>query len=430
MQSRHSDMVTLRDYMEGGSKDPITVSALAKIVSGILDSDDRLRGISVIGEVSNWGVRKNKFEGMNAYFDIKDKDAKIRCVYFGYKGKSDDFKDGNTVVVTGDVQAYIKNSVYQLRVRKIALKTDRGELYRQYLELKEKLAAQGLFDMRLKKQLPKFPRTIGIVTSQSADALQDIRNTIRRRYPFVRLILSPTKVQGQGVGREIRSAIQALNDFSEKDENGGVDIIIVARGGGSFEDLYCFNEEEAVRGVFESRIPIVTGIGHETDRSLCDEAADVVAETPTGAAEKSVPNIDDLRAQIEEYYNHARIATERHIRLRAETIDKMTKTDRDRALRNMLDTRTQNVDEISLSLYNGVRDLMGTKINSLDNYERLISSLNPSSIMKKGYSALVKDGKLVRSVGDLKRGDEVSIKMWDGSASASIEDIDKGDVDG
>lgn len=269
---------------------PITVAELTATIRGLLENDPRLQEVRVQGEVSNM---KRAASG-HLYFTLKDGKAALACVMWRSKAQSLHTapKEGDSVIAAGRIAVYEPQGAYQLsvdRLRPVGV----GDLYAQFERLKLALEAEGLFDASRKRQMPSFPRTIGVVTSADAAAFQDVRNVLARRFPLARVILSPTLVQGADAPPQIVRALLRLNGRDD------IDVILVCRGGGSIEDLWAFNDERVARAIAASRQPVISGVGHETDFTICDFVADLRAPTPSAAAEMLTPDFADLRASVE-----------------------------------------------------------------------------------------------------------------------------------
>lgn len=283
---------------------PITVTELNKYVKSKFAEDEALQNVYVKGEISNF---KNHYTG-HLYFTLKDENSLIKCIMFKSFAERLKFvpKDGTKVVVFGTVAVYERDGVYQIYVK--AMKEDGlGDLYTAYNELKAKLEKEGLFDKKYKKSIPFMPEKIGVLTSKTGSVIRDIINVSTRRNPNVYLRLYPVPVQGTGAGEKIASAIRVMN------EKKLADVLIIARGGGSLEDLWPFNEECVARAIFESELPIISAVGHETDFTIADFVADLRAPTPSAAAELAVPEINKIEETIRNYQNRYRTALKKKV---------------------------------------------------------------------------------------------------------------------
>ena len=284
----------------------ISVTELNKYIKDKFEEDEMLNNILVKGEISNF---KHHYTG-HMYFTLKDENSLIKCVMFKTYTPNLNFipKDGMQVKVLGTVSVFERDGVYQIYCK--AMQQDGlGDLYRIYTELKEKLSKEGLFDDKYKKPIPYMPKCIGVLTSNTGSVIRDIINVSTRRNPNVYIKLLPVPVQGQGAARKITEAIKIMN------ENRLCDVIILARGGGSLEDLWPFNEEIVARAIFDSKIPIVSAVGHETDFTISDFVADLRAPTPSAAAELVIPNVKDILLKLKEYESRQKIALNRKIQI-------------------------------------------------------------------------------------------------------------------
>lgn len=391
----------------------LTVSALTGYLRGLFLSDEMLQDLWVFGEVSNL----SRPSSGHLYFTLKDASAALRCVMWRSVVQSLKWlpKDGEAIEAHGSIDIYQAGGQYQLYADVIR-PAGEGALYQEFLRLKDRLESEGLFDPERKKPIPQWPKRIGIVTSPSGAALRDMLNTIRRRYPLAQVILSPAPVQGVEAPPQIIAALDALVKIARPE------VILLARGGGSIEDLWAFNDERLARAIAACPIPVVTGVGHETDFTIADFTADLRAPTPTAAAELVTPNKPDLYARL------AELALRLIRGLQSVTSTKRSEllnlTDRILRLSPLSRVRSdlQRVDELAHRIRVGLVhqiQLHQTRLRGLQ--ERLIG-LNPASILNRGY-AIVKgmDGKIVRSIKQVIQGDEVDIKVIDGQIHARTE---------
>ena len=271
---------------------PISVTDLNKYIKEKIDNDENLNNVLVKGEISNF---KHHYTG-HMYFTLKDENSLIKCIMFKTYTANLNFvpKDGMKVNILGTVSVFERDGVYQIYCK--AMKEDGiGDLYKAYEELKNKLEAKGLFDKKYKKEIPKMPKSVGVLTSDTGSVIRDIINVSTRRNPNCYIKLFPVPVQGKGAGEKIAEAIKIMNKYKP------VDVIILARGGGSLEDLWPFNEEVVANAIFESEIPIISAVGHETDFTISDFVSDLRAPTPSAAAELAIPNISDVKLSLENY---------------------------------------------------------------------------------------------------------------------------------
>ncbi|MCJ7625754.1 MAG: exodeoxyribonuclease VII large subunit [Anaerolineaceae bacterium] len=394
----------------------IEVSELTRYLRQLLESDEILQNVWVRGEISNLSLPRSG----HVYFTLKDQDAALRCVIWRPNAitilRRIRLQDGLQIVAHGGVGVYEKSGQYQLYIDAVQ-SAGEGVLYQEFMRLKAALDAEGLFDESRKRPLPEQPRSIGIVTSPTGAALQDILNTLSSRYPLARVILSPTAVQGDAAPPEIVTAIEILNRRVKPD------VIILARGGGSLEDLWAFNDERVVRAVVASRAPVVTGVGHETDFTLVDFAADARAPTPTGAAMMATPDIAEIAANLawlrlrlldgyREKADYLQVELD-EIRLRLRHLSP------DWRIKNSL----QRLDELSERVFRACQNRIQLLHVSSTGLQNRLAALNPESVLKRGY-AIVKrsDGSVVSSTSQVRPGVQVHVRVSDGKFSARVDD--------
>lgn len=394
------------------------VKEASKYISNILRRDSLLSNISIEGEVSNF-----KKSGGHLYFSIKDDEAMLKCVVFRSVpiSKTLNLKDGQKIVVTGTVSTYEKGSYYQI-VCKSVEEVGRGDLFEKFLLLKEKLQKEGLFDLKFKKPISKFPKNIGVVTAKGGAAIRDIVNTLKRRYKIANIYLYPAKVQGIGASDEILKGVKYLDSLDF------IDTIIVGRGGGSFEDLNSFNDENLVRAIFSCKKPIISAVGHEVDTMLTDFVADKRAATPTAGAELSSVSID----QINDFLSNCQIKMTKYIKekISAEKIelDHFKKeleyynpTNKINSFKENLEKLKKSLDEKIISVFNYNKQLLNFKKQSLE-------IANPKSVLKRGYSIVYdKDDKIINSVKNIKVNDCLKINVFDGKIVSDVKEIIDGD---
>ena len=390
---------------------PITVEELNKYIKRKIDDDEVLNNVYVKGEISNF---KPHYSG-HMYFTLKDEKSLIKCVMFKSYTPHLSFmpKDGMKVCVLGSVSVFERDGVYQIYAK--AMKEDgMGSLFEAYEKLKSQLEEEGLFDEEHKKPIPMFPKTIGVLTASTGAVIRDIINVSTRRNPNVRIRLIPVQVQGDGAKEQIVAGIKRFN--KEK----LADVIILGRGGGSLEDLWAFNEEVVARAIYESKIPIISAVGHETDYSISDFVADLRAPTPSAAAELAVPNIEDVKYTIDLYQNRYKVALKKKVEIMRLRFDKCMNQ---RVFKEPL----IKINERALNLDASIKDISNKISKKLEleksNYSKIIlkiDTLSPMKTLARGYSITEKDGKMVKSANDLKTGDVVTLKFADDSKEATI----------
>jgi exodeoxyribonuclease VII large subunit len=383
-----------------------SVTELTRYLRELLESDANLQDLWVQGEVSNF----SRPASGHVYFTLKDKEASLRCVMWRNAVARQDLlpRDGDAVEVHGAISVYEVAGQYQLYADLIR-PAGEGTLYQEFLRLKARLEAEGLFEPARKRPIPKWPHRIGIVTSPTGAALRDMLNTLRRRYPLVEVILAPTPVQGDEAPSGIVAAIQALN------EDISPDVILVARGGGSIEDLWAFNDEQVARAIVASAAPIITGVGHETDFTIADFAADLRAPTPTAAAELATPNRDDLSVAIADLAERlGRISQAVLASRRWELNDRQNRL-RFQSPQSRLRTDRQRLDDFARRAETTVLHSLQLHRTRLSGLEQRLVSLNPLAVLGRGFAIVSHpDGSVVRSVTQVQAGDALNVRVSDG----------------
>jgi exodeoxyribonuclease VII large subunit len=415
---------------EAGEPRCWSVFQLTTFIKNLLEGEDTLSAIRVKGEISNY----KRFPSGHAYFDLKDAVSLIRCVMFKRSCDRLSFEpeNGMQVVLSGRVSVYEKSGYYQIQVEEMR-REGLGDLYAAYLKLKEKLASEGLFAVERKRKLPFLPRLVGIVTSPQAAALRDMLSIIGRRNDAVRIVISPALVQGKEAPPTLIRALRLLNRL------GGVDVIIIGRGGGSFEDLNCFNDEALAREIAASGVPVISAVGHETDHTVADLVADARASTPSQAAQMVVQDKSQLLGRLEDL--RERLINGLMARFRKEKTNLDSLLSR-RALKHpleILERRQQETDHLNQRMKGAVDRLVRVQRERLQSYTparigtaalhclgrmnlRLsvlggkLDALSPLKVLDRGYSLCLRgcDGGIVRSVRDATPGDELEVMLSDG----------------
>ncbi len=392
-----------------------TVSELTQYLRGLFATADELQDLWVTGEVSN----ATRSSAGHFYFTLKDNTASIRCVMWRQQFTSQHYlpKDGELLQVHGYIDIYPPNGVYQLYADRFS-PLGAGLLFQEFIRLKNKLEKEGLFNPENKRSIPTHPKRIGIVTSLAAAALQDILNTLRRRYPLAEVIVAPALVQGEDAPASLIRALLVL------DQQIKPDVIILARGGGSIEDLWAFNDEQLVRVIASLETPIVTGIGHETDFTLADFASDLRAPTPTAAAELITPNINDLRASLVTQLQRLLQATQLQLYQMKQTYQTTHHRFELISPLNRIQIFRQRLDEIHHLLIINTQHTIGQKENDLQSLAGRLSALNPQNILEHGFAILQSsEGELIHSINQVHLGETIGITLADGNFDASVENI-------
>ena len=391
---------------------PITVTDLNKYIKSKIDSDEMLNNVLVKGEISNF---KNHYTG-HMYFTLKDENSLIKCVMFKTYTTHLSFmpKDGMKVIILGSVSVFERDGVYQVYAK--AMKQDGlGSLYEAYEKLKAKLSGEGLFDESHKKKIPFMPKTIGVLTSNTGAVIRDIINVSTRRNPNVHIRLYPVPVQGAGAAEKIAEGIEFMN------KNNLADVLIIGRGGGSLEDLWPFNEEVVARAIYNSKIPIISAVGHETDFTIADFVADLRAPTPSAAAELAVANIDDVKSTLFLYNTRYKNALKKKLQLMRLSYEKCM-------ARQAFKNPTQKINEQYMVIDMKVK-AMQNKIQLKLKEERTkfikqvskLDTLSPLKTLARGYSIVTdSSNKIIKSVKDLKEDQNINIRLADGEKQAKV----------
>ena len=389
----------------------VTVTQLNKYLKDRFNEDENLNAVLVKGEISNF---KNHYTG-HLYFTLKDENSLIKCIMFKSYAEKLQFKpkDGMKVMVFGSVSVFERDGVYQIYCKSM-LEDGMGDLHEKFEQLKAKLEAEGLFSQSHKKTIPMYPKIIGVLTSQTGAVIRDIINVSSRRNPNVYIRLLPVPVQGPGAAEQIASKIKLMN------EKKLADVLIVGRGGGSLEDLWPFNEEIVARAIYESEIPIISAVGHETDFTIADFVADLRAPTPSAAAELAVPDIYELKQKIQNYQNRYKEALKKKIEVMKLKFEKIMKS-------RVFTDHTRKIIDNSIILDDYIKRLekaiTETQKHKKNKYNELIAKLDALSPLKtliRGYSIVEKEGKIIKSAKQVNKLDEISIKFIDGKIQAKV----------
>lgn len=396
----------------------LTVRQLNLYVKSLLESDSRLVYTAVTGEISNF---KNHYSSGHWYFTLKDKDAAIKAVMFKGSAWRVNFtpSDGMLVTVRGRVSLYEKDGQYQFYAEEM-YEAGEGDLALQFKMIKEKLEKEGLFDLESKRPLPKFPKKIAVITSDTGAAVQDMMNILGRRYPVCEIVMCPVAVQGENAVPDMLKTLDRVYKLSD------IDTIIIGRGGGSAEDLNAFNSEALARKIYESPIPVISAVGHETDFTICDFVADKRAATPSEAAELAVPDMLKLKADLDRNKNAMKNAFLSKYEIAALKLSGLMSV---RAFTNpnsMIESKMQTLDSLCDKNRTLINKIFETKANDFSLSVTKLDGLNPLKIMARGFGVAEKEGKIIRSVDNIGKGDEISIKLSDGAALCTVNEISKG----
>jgi exodeoxyribonuclease VII large subunit len=396
---------------------PCSVTELTATIRDLFENDDRMRDVLVSGEVSNM----TQASSGHWYFTLKDANAALKCVMWRSAVAQQSFtpRTGDAIIAHGKVGVYEPRGEYQLYAD-LVRPAGVGDLYQWFEELKTRLDAEGLFDPLRKRPIPAFPRQIGVVTSPDAAAFQDIQNVLRRRFPLAEIILSPTMVQGIESPPMIVAAIERLNQHTD------VDVILVCRGGGSIEDLWAFNDERVARAIANSRIPVVCGVGHETDFTIADFVADLRAPTPSAAAELAVPNIDDLSEAVRRLSSDMIAIMGDVLNQRRADLERIGRTLTYSSPESQIRTVRQRIDDLNARMINRQHVQIALLREKLDGRVKALTAANPQAILARGYAIVYrsKDGQRVKSSAGVEPGTAITIALHDGELNARVEDKD------
>ncbi len=387
----------------------ITVTELNKYIKDKFEKDEYLTELLIKGEISNF---KNHYTG-HMYFTLKDEKSLIKCVMFKTYAQKLSFmpKDGMKVIILGGVSVFERDGVYQIYVK--AMQEDGlGDLYTKYQQLKEKLEKQGLFDAEHKKKIPMMPKIIGVLSSQTGSVIRDIINVSTRRNPNVYIRLLPVPVQGEGAAEKIAYGIDYMN------KNKLADVLILARGGGSLEDLWPFNEEIVANSIYNSEIPIISAVGHETDFTIADFVADLRAPTPSAAAELAVPDIYEINKKLNSYIDRLRMSLIKKVQFMRLRYEKCMSSSVFKEPTRRINDNYIKIDMYIKQLESAIKQKYK---NEKTKYVELVSkldALSPLKTLSRGYSLVEKDNKIVKSVKQLNAGDEIEIRFTDGKVNA------------
>lgn len=389
----------------------ISVTELNSYIKNKIADDEYLNNVLIKGEISNF---KNHYTG-HMYFTLKDENSLIKCVMFKTYAQKLDFmpKDGMKVFVLGGVSVFERDGVYQIYVK--AMQEDGvGVLYKKYEELKQRLEQEGYFAKEHKKAIPQMPKIIGVLTSQTGSVIRDIINVSTRRNPNVNIRLYPVPVQGEGAAEKIADGIKFMN------KNRLADVLILARGGGSLEDLWPFNEEIVAHAIYNSEIPVISAVGHETDFSISDFVADLRAPTPSAAAELAVPDVYEVKQKINLYQNRLRLSLVKKVEIMKLRYEKcMSSRVFKEPLRNINDNYLK-VDTYIKKLENIIKTKQKEEKTKYVELVAKLDTLSPLKTLTRGYSLVEKNNNIIKSAKDVNTGDKIDLKFSDGTKQAEI----------
>ncbi len=394
----------------------LSVSQLNRYIKMNFDADENLANIFISGEISNF---TNHYRTGHLYFTLKDDSAAVRAVMFNSSAKRLKFmpEDGMKVIARGRVSVYEASGQYQLYVDDMQ-PDGVGALNLAYEQLKEKLQKEGLFSELHKKPLPPYPEKVGVITSPTGAAVRDIINVLGRRFPYAEIVFCPVLVQGEGAHLQLTDAVNLFN--SER----AADVIIIGRGGGSIEDLWEFNDEGLARAVYNSEIPVISAVGHETDFTICDFVADMRAPTPSAAAELAVPDANELQYALSALKNRMFLNVSSGIADRRSRLEYLTSKGALKSPDEMLSNRSQRLDTAFSKMLSSYENRIGGKKVEFISAATALSKLDPMSVLMRGFAFVSdKNGKNVCSSQALAKGDKINVRFHDGSAVCEVKEI-------
>lgn len=394
----------------------LSVTQVTRYLKELLEIDDVLQTVSVRGEISGCKI----YSSGHCYFTLKDADAQLSCVFFKHarsRSAARDLRDGMAIVASGRISFYERDGKLQMYVEHVEPLGD-GALFQRFEKLKARLSAEGLFDEERKRPLPSQPSLIGIVTSPQAAALRDMLRVLRTRYPLAEVLLAPTLVQGLEAPAAIAAAIDLLN------EHGEADVIIVGRGGGSIEELWAFNEEVVARAIARSRIPVISGVGHETDFTIADFVADYRASTPTAAAAAAVPDIQDWHSDILDKEQQLTDFIEDYLGDLQEQLERARYELERASPRGLLDRRRQQLDDVTSLLQSRLQHILSLQNERLRGTALRLHALSPLLTIARGYAVVRRDsdGRIVTSTQQVRPGETLTIQVTDGHIPVQVRE--------
>ncbi len=391
----------------------VTISRINNYLKAYFDNNPHLQHVYLKGEISNF---KNHSRG-HLYFTLKDEQSRLSAVMFQTNALKLNFEpeDGMNVLVEGRISCYPAQGSYQIYVEKMEV-DGVGNLYIEFEKLKKKLAAEGLFDPKFKKQIPKYPTRIGVITAPTGAAIKDILSTIKRRYPICETILFPCLVQGKSAAPDIVKQIKTAQDYD-------LDVIICGRGGGSIEDLWAFNEEIVARAIFESKIPIISAVGHEIDFTIADFVSDLRAPTPTGAAEMAVPTISDVKFMINQLTLRSNKCMNNIIEIKKNKLNAIKDSFILKNPLSIYEIKEQKLDMLIDNLNKNIKNILVNKNHELVLLANALKLVNPLNILDRGYSVVKKDNKVIKDIKDINKEDNIDIRIKNGNIKAKVLEV-------
>ena len=392
----------------------LSITQINEYIRSRLDADPLLAAVAVRGEISNYKM----YPSGHHYFTLKDEGGALKCVMFKGNAMRLRFRpeNGMQVIAMGRISVYPRDGAYQLYCTAMAM-DGVGDLYAAFEQLKKKLAAQGLFDPAHKQPLPKYPGTIGIITSSAGAAVHDMLRILRKRYPLTKVRLLPVRVQGAEAPGEIAAAIRYANYYRL------ADLLIVGRGGGSIEDLWAFNDEQVAHAIFDSQIPVISAVGHEPDVTISDYVADLRAATPSNAAELAVPDREALSQSLDSMLAAMTTALSRQLRSARQHLDVLSKSPALQSPENYLRQKQKSLELLINRLISGENQIISRCNQRYIGLTAKLDAMSPLKVLTRGFSmAQTKDGQLLRSTSQVEIGERITVQLSDGSLSATVMD--------
>lgn len=388
----------------------LSISQLNFYIKSLVENDAKLNCVFLTGEISNL---TDHYRSGHIYLSLKDEKSVIKAVMFAGNARNLRFKpaDGMEVICRGRVAVYEPNGQYQLYIEDMQ-PDGVGALTLAYEQLKTKLSKLGMFDANNKKPIPKYPKTVGVITSPTGAAVQDIRNILFRRFPCVNVVMCPVLVQGENAPQQLVNAVERL------DSNNACDVIIIGRGGGSIEDLWAFNSEELANAIFKCHIPVISAVGHETDFTICDFVADLRAPTPSAAAELAVPDKDELMAYYKSQLQYVSSITDMKLNKANNSIVELKHRLLVNSPENRIKDYAKNLAEQKTYVDNYISNTITKNTSDIAKISAKLESLNPVSVLARGYSFVEKDGSVISSASQLQKDDLFTVTFSDGKITA------------
>lgn len=392
----------------------LTVSQINLYIKSIFDGDKKLNPVYVCGEISNL----NKHYSGHYYFSLKDSGGVLRCVMFKSAVEKLRFnpENGMRVIIRGRISVYERDGQYQLYAQEMQ-PDGIGTLQIAYEQLKERLQKAGIFDNEYKKEIPKYPSKVGVITSPTGAAVRDIMSILARRYPLAEVVFYPVQVQGDGAEQQLINAIEYI------DAKKAADVIIIGRGGGSIEDLWAFNSEKLAIAIFKCEIPVISAVGHETDFTICDFVADLRAPTPSAAAELAVPDLSELIMHLKNLIINL---TNNYLKIIDDKKDKLTELISHRSIKyplELIDIRRQDLDNYTKRLMDAYNTKIKTSVSEYKNIISKLDALSPLKVLARGYAIVQSDNKIIKSVKEAEKDGQINVRLSDGNMKCIINEI-------